>query len=175
MKFEIPFDENIYSEQMKLQFDNVWSEGFKKNKLKLYIGIPFFLLGILAVFGNGHIGYVFIIMGLIYFYKYYEYYKYYHTNKKRYFSESETFLLEQKEIQDISIWEFNDDYFRYKCFKYDLKLDWSLLVEFEVIDNNLFIKTKDVNHSYIIGKSEIGASGFNEIVEFLKTKLKTND
>lgn len=172
MKFKIPFDENIYSEQMKLQFDNVWSEGFKKNRSKLYIGVPFFILGILAVYGNGNVGYLFIILSLIYFYKYYEYYQYYQKNKKRYFSESEIFSLEQKEVQDVSIWEFKDEYFRYKCYKCDLKLDWSLFSGFEIINNNIFIKTKDVNHSYIIGKSEVGESEFNEIAEFLKTKIK---
>ncbi|MEF3078717.1 hypothetical protein [Winogradskyella poriferorum] len=174
MKFEIPFDENIYNEQMKLQFDNVWSEGFKKNKSKLYIGIPFFLLGILAVYGNGNIGYVFIVLSLLFFYKYYEYYQYYHKNKKRYFFESEKFSLEQKEVQDISVWEFKDEYFRYKCFKCDYKLDWSLFTGFEIIDNNIFIKTKDVNHSYIVGKSELGESEFSKIIEFLTTKIKTS-
>lgn len=174
MKFKIPFDEHIYNEQIKLQFDNVWSEAFKRNKSKLYIGIPFFLLGLLVIYGKRNVGYLFVFFGLISFYKYYEYYRYYHKNKKRYFAESQTYVLEQKEIEDVAILEFKDTYFRFKCFKYDLKLDWSLFTEFEIINDTIFMKTKDVNNNYIIGKSEIGESEFYELIEFLKTKIKND-
>ena len=172
MIFKIPFDKKIYDEQMKLQFDSAWSKGFKKNKSSLYIGIPFLIVGALAVYGNGNVGYVFIILSLIYFYKYYEYYIHYHKNKKRFFSESQSLGLEQDEIKDISIWEFNDEYFRYKCWKCDFKLDWSLFTDFEIINDNIFIKTKDVNHTYIVSKSELGDNEFNNVIEFLELKIE---
>lgn len=172
MKFKIPFDKKIYDEQMKLQFDNVWSKGFNKNKSVLYMAIPTFIVGVLVVYGNGNVGYIFIVLGLFYFYKYYEFYQLYNKNKKRYFSESEALSIEQSEIQDISVFEFNDKYLRYKCFKCDFKLDWSLFTDYEIINDNVFIKTKDINHVYIVGKNEVGTSEFNEIIEFLKIKIK---
>ncbi|MEH6538340.1 MAG: hypothetical protein V7719_18230 [Psychroserpens sp.] len=172
MKFEIPFDKDIYDEQMKLQFDKVWSKGFNKNKSTLYIAIPIFAVGVLAVYGKGNVGYVFIILGLFYLYKYYEYYQHYKNNKKRYFSESEIYANEQSEIKDISIFEFNDSYLRYKNYKLDFKLNWSLFTGFEIIKDNVFIKTKNVNHVYILGKSEIGSPEFNNVIEFLKSKME---
>lgn len=172
MKFEIPFNKNIYDEQMKLHFETVWSKGFNKNKSSLYITIPILLLGIFAVYNGDTIGYLFVIFGLFSLHKYLEYYLNYKKNKKRFFAEAQTFSNESVEKQDISLLEFENDYFRFKYCKGDFKLDWSLFTGFQIINDTIFIKTKNINYVYIIGKSEIGESAFDEVVEFLKTKME---
>ena len=54
MKFELPFKEQIYDEQMTLNFNTAWNDNLKKNKKRLIWAIPMILLGGLIIYGKNN-------------------------------------------------------------------------------------------------------------------------
>ena len=61
MKIELQFNEQIYKKQMELLYEMGY--GKKKTYIKNsnYLGFVFVFIGIMAVLGNGNIGYLLII------------------------------------------------------------------------------------------------------------------
>ena len=60
MKFDLPFKEQIYNEQMTLNFNTAWNDNLKKNKKRLIWAIPMILLGGLIIYGKNNLGFLFI-------------------------------------------------------------------------------------------------------------------
>ena len=54
MKFEIPFNKQIYKEQMELNFNTAWKDNLQKNKKRLFYGIPIVLIGLLIAYVLGN-------------------------------------------------------------------------------------------------------------------------
>lgn len=46
MTFYLPFDENVYRNQMKANFDLVFGNSIKTNKQSIYLMLPLFLFGL---------------------------------------------------------------------------------------------------------------------------------
>lgn len=177
MKLDIPFDENIYTKQVTLNFDLVWKENLKNNKKRLYWAIPALAFGAFLLLGDLYVGFIFIGVGIHYAINYYDYYQFYKKSKSTYFELVKSEIEGQKVANENSIWEFNDDHFGYKYYKFEAKIKWTAFKGYRVIDNNLFFDLEAGNNfSYILGKSEVGQEKFEEIIEFTKRKLeaKTN-
>ena len=85
MKFEIPFVEEIYKSQTKLNFEIAWKENLKKSRNQLFIYIPILALGVLMVSGKENNGYILIFMGLLGITIYLNYLINYYQQKKKYF------------------------------------------------------------------------------------------
>ncbi|NUY82342.1 hypothetical protein HUK80_15665 [Flavobacterium sp. MAH-1] len=94
----------------------------------------------------------------------------YYKNKKRFFQESELEARKHIHANQDSIWEFNNEYFRYSDFKVDYKTDWSVFKSYRIIDNNLFLDLNETS-SYILGKEEIGETEFQKLIQFVDQKL----
>ncbi|MBJ6367520.1 hypothetical protein [Snuella sedimenti] len=173
MKFEIPFDENIYREQMILNFNIAWNENLKKNKRNLYWSIPIIIIGGLIVYGQDYIGFIFIAIGTHFAINGFKYYSFYKKTKKKYFDLIESEIQGQKIANENSLWEFNKDYFRYKYYKYDAKIKWEAFKSYRVIDKNLFLDLEVGNNSsYIIGEKEIGNTELKKVIDFANEKIR---
>lgn len=173
MKFELPFNEQIFNEQMTLNFNTAWKDNLKKNKKRLIWAIPMILLGGLIIYGENNLGFLFIAIGMHYLINFYDYYSYYKKSKNTFFELVETEKKGQIDADENSIWEFNDDHFGYKDYKYETKIKWEAFNSTRVIDKNLFIDLNVGNNSsYVIGDSELGTENFNKVTEFVKAKVK---
>ena len=176
MKFEIPFDEQIFRNQTTLKFKLAWKEGLKNNRRRLYYGIPSLILGVLILYKGNDIAYLFLGIGIHYLINFYEYYTYYSRNKKRYFNTIKAEIEEQKEVDETSIWEFNEDYFRFKYYKYDTKVKWKSFKRYRLIEDTLFLDLSYVgDSSFIASKSEIEIEDWDRILQFVKEKVKQDD
>lgn len=72
-----------------------------------------------------------------------------------------------------SIWEFHDEYFNYKDYKYDLKIKWEGFNSFKIIEDNIFLNLgNDSQYSYILAKEEVGEESFQNLINFVEIKLK---
>ncbi|WP_299215725.1 hypothetical protein [uncultured Dokdonia sp.] len=172
MKFELLFIEQIYIEQMTLNFDTAWNESLKKNKKRLIWGIPMIVLGGLIIYGKNNLGFLFIVIGIHYLINFYDYYSFYKKNKNTFFGLVEAEKNEQIEANENYFWEFNDDYLKYKDYKYEVKIKWKAFKSARVIDKNLFIDLNNGNNSsYIIGETEIGTENFHKLIVFVTNKI----
>jgi len=172
MKFEIPFVEEIYKSQTKLNFEIAWKENLKKSRNQLFIYIPILALGVLMVSGKENNGYILIFMGLLGITIYLNYLINYYQQKKKYFLLIDEEAKQELKINFINIWEFDEDFFRIKNFKYEAKFNWIAFKGFRNIQNNIFL---DLNSgyvsSYILSQEEIGVENFKNVISFLERKL----
>ncbi|WP_367769416.1 hypothetical protein AB3G33_11180 [Flavobacterium sp. WC2421] len=171
MKFEIKFDENIFKKQIELTFNRSWSKSKTENKKLAIIAFIFILLGIIILCGNGDIGNLFIILGIlagiVFLYRLQKYLK----AKKA----TENIMIENIQIWNnnpISIWEFEDDFFRFKFYGGDYKINWETVKYSEVVDNTLFFGFKENGSYYTLSESEIGKAEFLKVVEFVERKIE---
>ena len=172
MKFQLPFKEQIYIEQMNLNFETVWNFNLKKNKKRLIWGIPTIIFGGLIIYGKSNLGYLFIAIGIHYLINFYDYYSFYKKSKNTFLEIVKTEKNEQIKANENSLWEFNDDFFGYKDYKYETKIKWEAFKSFRIIEKNLFLDLNVGNNSsYIIGEIEVGTENFNKIIEFVKSKI----
>lgn len=173
MKLEIPFNESIYSEQTTLNFNLAWDENLKKNKKRLYWAVPSIIFGAFLTYQENYLGFLFLGIGIHYIINFYDYYSYYKTNKTKYLELVKSEIDGQKSANQDSIWEFKEDYFRYKYYKYDAKFKWNAFKGYRIIEKNLFLDLEVGNNSsYILGESEVGKEKFEEIIEFVKKKFE---
>ncbi|ULC58413.1 hypothetical protein MBM09_10815 [Flaviramulus sp. BrNp1-15] len=172
MKFEIPFEEQIYKEQMTLNFNTTWSKNLKKNNKRLIWAIPFILLGGLIIYGENYLGFLFIAIGIHYLINFYDYYSYHKKSKAKFFELIEMEIIGQKNANENCIWEFNEDHFRYKDYKYEAKIKWEAFKSNRIIDKNIFLDLNVGNNSsYVLGEIEIGTENFIKVTEFVKNKI----
>ncbi len=173
MTLEIPFNEDIYKRQTKLQLDLAWNTILKKHKTNLIVSIFFFLLGVFAIYGKGNIGYVFVLFSMYGFLEFYKINTAYKKNKKEFQQIVTNEIKGHIESKENSIWEFSDEYFRYKDYKFDVKINWNAFKSYRIIENNIFLDLNIGNKSsYIIGKEEIGEDSFQKIINLLDKKIK---
>ncbi|HSD08283.1 hypothetical protein, partial [Flavobacterium sp.] len=96
----------------------------------------------------------------------------YQNSKKTYLKLIENEIKGQLESNEISIWEFNDEYFNYKDYKYEAKIKWNAFKNYRIIEDNIFLDLNIGNQSsYILSKEEIGNDSFENIVELVHTKI----
>lgn len=172
MKFTIPFDKEIYHKQIQLQFDYVWKKAYAKSWKGLVIGLLFVLIGIFFISQESIFGLVLTIIGSISLYKYYEFINHYRTSKQFFFSAAEEYVQNKTKGIHNSIWQFEENFFRYKDDKCDLKLDWSFFKNFDIIEENIFLNTSQENISYVLGKIELEESDYEDLLSFLNSKLQ---
>ena len=173
MIFEIPFDEEITRKQTNLKFQLLWKKSLKNRKTNLFISIGFFLFGCIVIYGNGNVGYVFVVVGIFGIYMFYSLTLAYHRSKKKYIAVVESEIEKYKLSRENSIWEFDNEYFCYKDYKYNTKIKWDGFVSFKIIDDNLFLDLADNSPlSYILAKEEVGDESFQNVIDFLESKLK---
>ena len=84
MKLEIPFNENIYSEQATLNFNLAWKENLKNKKKRLFWAIPSIIFGAFLTHQENYLGFLFLGIGIHYIVNFYDYYSYYKRNKTNY-------------------------------------------------------------------------------------------
>ncbi|WP_298136919.1 hypothetical protein [Flavobacterium sp.] len=173
MKFDLPFKEHITRKQLNLNLELYWKKTLKSYKRNLIISIVGILLGSLIVYGNGNVGFVFIAMGTYGIFEFCKIRVAYNNSKRKYFETINKLVEEQIKSGTNSTWEFNEDNFAYKDYKFDLKIKWEGFSGFRVIEDNLFLDVIN-NHllSYILGKEEIGDEQFENLIVFIETKLK---
>ncbi|MDP2161467.1 MAG: hypothetical protein Q8K02_13360 [Flavobacterium sp.] len=172
MKFEIPFKEEIYKKQTSLNLSLTWEKILKKNKKNLIIYIFFISIGFLTIYGGGNIGVIFIIIGLFGLLECYRINTAYQNYKKTYLKLIENEIKGQLESNEKSVWEFNDDYFSYKDYKYEAKIKWNAFKNYRIIEDNIFLDLNVGNQSsYILSKEEIGNDSFENIIELIHTKI----
>lgn len=172
MRFEITFDENIYREQSKKYFALIWEDFQLKNKKRLYVIIPFILLGSLMIYGKGNLGYLFLAISVFTLFQYYKLYKHHKINKGKYLTKVEEKIVEHLSHNQLSIWEFSEDKFYYSDFNFELKINWNSFFGFKILENNLFLELKETIYAtFFLNKDEVGEDEFNKIILFLESKI----
>jgi len=173
MKFDIPFDEQIFKEQMDLNFNSVWNDNLKKNNKRLIWSIPIILLGALIIYGENYLGFLFIAIGLHYLINFINYNSYYRKSKHKFYELIKTEIIGQKNANKNCVWEFNENYLRYKDYRFEAKIKWNAFQSVRIIEKNLFIDLNVGYHlSYIVGEKEIGVDNFEKVTEFIKSKIE---
>jgi hypothetical protein len=171
MKFEIPFEEKIYQNQIELTFNRSWSKSQTENKKLAVTAFIFICIGIIIRSAKGDIGNLLIILGIIASFVFANRLQRYLKAKKT------TRKLMTENIQTwkknpISIWEFEDGFFRFKFYGGDHKINWEMLKYAELVDNTLFFGSSKNGNYFTLSEIEIGKEEFIKVVEFVKRKIE---
>jgi len=173
MRFEIPFDPSISAQQYELRL----TLGFKKNLFRngktLFYSTIILFFGWLMISDRDVIGYIFISMGFFYLFSaliYFWHYKKMTTKLRRIHKN----MIELRvKNNDLTIWEFNGDNFRYNDMYYDYSIKWEAFKGYKIVEQNLFLMLAEaIDQSFIIGEIEVGSEQFAEIITLLDGKMK---
>jgi len=173
MTLEIPFNKEIFNHQNQLNFNSVWKKNLKNNQRRILWGILGLLLGGLMIFNENYVGFLFLGIGIHYFVNFYDYWSYYSKSKKRYFGQMSTEIEGYENSGRNCIWEFKDDHFGYTDHKFETKIKWLTFKSFRIIEDTLFLDFDSKNGlSYMLGKSEVKESEWNQIIDIVNEKIK---
>jgi hypothetical protein len=79
----------------------------------------------------------------------------------------------ERRANEITIYEFNESYIRFKDVFYDQYMQWAAFKQFRVVENTLFLDLIESFNtaSFIIGEAELGPDDFKKVVEFVGIKI----
>lgn len=173
MRFEIPFNEALSRKHAKLIFDLHWKELLKKNNKSIFYIVLTILFGVLVVYGNNNIGFIFIALGIHFLMNWINFRSHYNKNKRIYFKAVDNHLNSYVLNNPICIWEFSEDSFLYSDFKFDLRMKWNVLKGFKIVDDAIFFEIKDsIAANFILEKEEVEDEHFEKIKNFIESKIK---
>ena len=174
MKFEIPFDETIFKQQIELTFKTSWKKYATETTNLGLFNLVFILFAIIVLYGKGNdVGTVFLIIAIvggISFFKRRNEYKNAKVETEKIMNET---IAKWKE-NPTSTWEFEDEYFRFKNYGGDYKINWNNFKHYEVIDNTLMFGYEKNTNSFMLSETELGKENFYQIINFIESKIKTS-
>jgi hypothetical protein len=173
LKFEIPFNSDIYLNQTELIIRYIYKSYLKDARESLFVGLISILIGISIIIGKSFLGIVFVLLGIFYTLKSYPKFQIYNklvsTSLKK---ESESFAKVESDFSN-GIFEFRADSLKFYDNNISRDIKWIDFKGFKLIKSNLLlILEPDKGDIMIIGESEVGIDNFKKIVEFVKHKLK---
>ena len=125
------------------------------------------------IIGKENNGNIFIFMGVLGITIYLNYLRTYYQQKKKYFALIDEEVNQELKINYTNVWEFEEEYFRIKSYKSEVKFNWIAFKRFRNIENNIFL---DLNtgyvSSYILSQDEIGIENYKNVISFLEIKFR---
>ncbi|WP_420399775.1 hypothetical protein [Flagellimonas sp.] len=172
MKFEIPFEEKTYLNQIRLVIPVIYSGLRIKIKRNITIGVFLILVGILLLQFDVDFGGLPIIIGPVFLYQSYRDKKSYLLRKSTVLGVIHQELDSKREILKKGIFEFRPNSLFYKDELSESNTPWSEFEGFKVIERNvLMIVNQKEGKILVIGEKEVGNKDFNTIVGFLESKI----
>ncbi|UOK42110.1 MULTISPECIES: hypothetical protein [Flavobacterium] len=173
MKFEIKFNEEIYTKQLQLLYDIAYSNEITYYKKSNYIGFALLFVSLILLYNKPNF-FAFALLcfafgNLIPYYV--KFFKRKSLLKRLNKEKQETINLYNK--NPISTWEFFDNSFKYSDFQGDFNLEWKDFAAYKIIDETIFLFTK-TDKPFIFGKIEIGKENYEKIIELVESKIKTS-
>lgn len=173
MKFEIPFKEKIYLDQVELMIPLIYRYYIKNARESIIVGILSSLLGVLIIVGKSYLGVIFIALGIWFLILSFPKFKLYNNLKKTHLTKTREIFAENDSNFGNGIFEFTDNSLRYTDKLHTRDIQWTEFKKYKVIDSNLFlILEREKGDIMAIGEQEIGTDNFNKVVDFIKTKIK---
>ncbi|WP_299626830.1 hypothetical protein [uncultured Tenacibaculum sp.] len=150
MKFEIPFNSDIYLNQTKLIIPLIYKPYLKDVRESLIVGIISTLIGISIIIGKSYLGIVFIVMGVFYLVKAYPKFELYKKLKSTYFEKIKEKVAEVESDFGIGIFEFKDDSIGYADKNITRDIKWTEFKEYKSnrIEFNNAIRTRKGRYNY---------------------------
>lgn len=113
-------------------------------------------------------GYFILSAGLFVFFSSAYYLGYYLKTTKKLTAIHKKIVDLREQNKDITTWEFNEKFFRYKDMYYDYSINWAAFSGYKIVERNLFLTLAESNdQSFIIGEAELNPQDFNRIVTFV--------
>ena len=170
MRIELLFDEKTYREQIKILYNLAYQKKLNYYKNSHYLGFSLLIIGIFFIINSRTLGYIFIFFGLGILIPYFIVYsKHFRMSKKLSLEQNETVLKFNENRK--SIWEFTEDNLKYSDFESEKIIEWNKFSTYTVIEDNLFMFTKNFE-PFIIGKSELSTENYNDIIKLVDSKIK---
>ena len=171
MKFELKFDENIYRNQMDLLRDLAWKDKIVYYKNSHFLGIILLIIGSILFFDRPNFfGFAFIFFGLGILIPYFYYYFKIKSSYKG-FEEVKTTEIEACKNITTFTWEFTEQGLITTVQDNERIFEWNEFITYLIKENNLFLITEKYE-PMILGKDEVGEESFQNIIDFVETKLK---
>jgi hypothetical protein len=182
MKFTIFFNESSLRKQHNLLFDETYKKAKRDSNKTLFWSILIILFALSMFFFNDKTGgVVFLILGghflVTYVYWIVEYLK--AKKKLNNYTDSlvSRFLLNEND--GVNEWELDEEFLSVSSSKALGKISWDIIKGYKIIDDHIMIiRDVGMNVFFIIGKQEVSDDVYQQVIQFLETKIKnlgTND
>lgn len=173
LKIEIPFDENIYMRQCMVRWSLSNKKNFKNVKSILIGWACVFTIGILTGIEREQYINGYTIIGTIILTYAIGILIHLLNGKRKY----KKLLIEMaktlKSKNNFSEYEFTDSFIRYIDNQRDIKLNWDVFDSYTISNKDILInQNHSFDFSYVLGKDELTTTNYEELKDFLSTKLK---
>lgn len=174
MKFELPYDDELYLAQNALNFKLASKKGKSEMRNILSYTLGFLLLsGFLFWADIWILGLIFSVICLMCALYYFLYLQSFRKSKSVFYEELDTFRAKYKALDETYVWEFLEDEFHYEDFEQRLWLKWSTFSGFRIIEDHIFfyLTNRPEENTLILGKAATGNDEFGNLISFLDTKI----
>lgn len=178
MKFELPYDDELYLAQNALNFKLASSKGKSEMRNILSSTLGFLLLsGFLFWADKWIVGLIFSVICLMCALYYFLYLQSFRKSKSVFDEELDTFRAKYKDLDETYIWEFLEDEFHYEDHEQRLWMKWSTFSGFRIIDDYLFfyLKNRSDEAPFILARAAVGNEEFEKLINFMDTKIPRLD
>lgn len=173
MKFDIPFNSEIYLSQTQLIIPLVYKDYLKSVRESIIVGLISIILGVFIIIGKSNLGNVFIILGIGFLIKSLTKFNLYNKLKKTHLKLTKESLLKNESEFGNGVFEFTSQSLKYSTKSEIRDINWNEFEGFKIVKSNLLLILNQKNGEIVaIGKKEIGNEYFKKIVDFIKLKLK---
>ena len=161
MKFEIPFDTDIFLYQTELIIPLVYSSYLKDTRESLIVGLISTLIGILIIIEKSYLGILLILIGVFYTVNAYSKFGLYKKLKSTHLEKVKENITKDVSNFGNGIFEFKEDSIKYVDKNITRDINWSEFKGFKIMNSNLLlILEPDQGDIMVIGESEVGSHNF---------------
>lgn len=171
--FDIPFNEKIFLEQIRLRFKLMFKKSFKTIRNLGIFGLVLLTLGLIAGTDDKEYFNPFTIMGIIWLTLDLLIGLTFFLILRKAMNSRNAVIKETIENKYESHYEFSDEGIKYSNKVQQLELKWDGVKSYTIVNENIFILlSKSIDYSLIIGKNEIREDIYEKIAELLNSKVK---
>jgi len=170
MRFEIPFDSAVFTAKSKFRFKLIFGKVLRMAIILFSFGGVVVLAEVLWL-GSDLFG---LSAGIALLYIGVSNFLLFNRYRRRLNYEIVSSSYRRNNPPDTKIYEFEEEYFRFRDVFYDYSYKWSAFKYYRVIEKNLlFYLREGVGDDFImIGEAELGSEGTKAVTGFVATKLR---
>ncbi len=170
MKIEINFDPTLFKREYMLNFDMLWKIKNQFNFIVIFWGIISIVLGWAVLSGGSEMGYLIIALSFIIIIVALALVIKNRRLKSRYLLGIHKELSRFANSNDkIILFEFSDDYFRYKDYRMDVKYAFKEMQGFRLVKDCILIDVSRERYiTFALDKKQLDITTQNELIDLLK-------
>lgn len=162
----------VFTHKAELNYQFVIGKQQKLNFWRLLWAALGVLIGGLLVYNDDYVGFFFIGIGLHFLINFFNFQSQYAKTKESFTREVSAFLDQFEGAEQSCLWEFNQEHLGYSDAFMELKVKWTALTGFRLLEEVLFVDADPIgNNPLMLAKSEVSEEEWDSIMALVNEKL----